>query len=959
MKKLIFLFSILLMNIISFCQTIDIPTVIAGSTGTGALGGNVATANQFYFLGEYIYTDAEIGASNFTSASTSINAIAFNAGSIGSNTNFGNVKVYLQNVPSGTTTFTASMDTATGYTQVFGGASGASVTVNTTGWAEIPISSFVRTPGTNLQILIYRADGIAHQSFLWNFNNGNSANVNANNFRRYTGITPFVSGSSSMPVARVRAQIRLKHYTPNDAYVNNVFSLGKLPTPNATPHIVSANISNNGTSVLTSLPVTLTVTGANSFTNVQTIASLAPGASTVVYFSGYTATIVGIDNIAVTVPMDDDNTNNLKTTVQTVNVNTWSYSQGSIAFGGIGFPTSAGDLVAKFSNSVAGAKVSQVTVNFVGSGQPYKIGFWNATGAGSTPSLIYETTMLTSSTGINVIPISPAVSIPTGDYYVGVRQTGSTNIQFGYQIENVLRPNTFFALNAPSTTWVDFSPLNNYRFMIEPKLELPIDASVSSITIPSGNTCVNASETVTATLSNVGSLPIAAGAAAVTLKITGANPQIISTANVASIAAGASEIINFAGINFSNAGLNNDTVYVNLAGDVEQANDTTKITNTRIARNVALETSASTYPLTANCTEMGWTYYQDASAKNVLAIEWGSNAASKAAALATITLDAADYTATAVSGASATGTFTMKRYWNVNVGAAQPTTAVNVRFFYDAAEKAATDAAALAYKTANAGSFLEPSTWFKTSAGSFVADVAHVTNIGVVGATSLTDVNTSAATIGGVLYAQFDGITSFSGGTYASGVGPSAVLPTVIDYFKASKQGNAHFLNWKINCITVPSVTIILERSADGINFKPIQTLNETAARCGQSFDYIDAAPLVGINYYRLKTITQDGYSKVSTIVALLNTDKGFELVSLSPNPVANITTLSLASAKADKVVLKIINFTGKIVSKQTVNVIAGNNTIDIDFASYSAGVYMIAVKNNEGEEKVIRFMKY
>lgn len=959
MKKIILLLSILLTSIISFCQTIDIVNTPTLVTGTGALGGNVPAANQLYFLGEYIYTDAEIGAGNFTTPSTSIDAIAFNASSIGTTTNFGNVKIYLQNIPIGTTAFTASMDTAIGYTQVFGGASGASVVVNSTGWVEIPITPFVRTIGTNLQILIYRADGIAHQSFTWNSSNGNSVDANALTFRRYTGTTPFVSGSVSMLLNKLRSQVRLKHYTPNDAYVNKVFSLGKLPIPNAAPHIIAANIFNNGTAALISFPVNLTVTGVNSFTNVQTIASLAAGASTVVYFSGYTPTVTGVDNIAVSVPMDDDNTNNLKTVTQTVNTNTWSYSQGTSVGGGIGFTGNTGDLVAKFSNSIAGAKLSQVTVNFVGSGQPYKIGIWNATGAGSTPSLIYETASLTSTAGVNIIPIAPSILIPTGDYYVGVRQTNTTNIQFSYQIENPLRPNTFFFASLPTNIWTDFSPINSYRFMIEPKLELPIDANINNITIPSGNTCVTTNETVTATLNNVGALPIAIGAASVTLKIVGANPQILTTNNLTTIASGASEVINFTGVNYSNAGLNNDTVFVNLAGDIEVANDTAKLINTRIARNIALETSATSYILTANCTDMGWTYYQDASSKNVLAIEWGSNAASKTAAVATLTLDATNYAATAGSGSTATGTFTMKRYWNVNVGASQPTTPVNVRFFYDATEKVATDAAAAAYQLANSGSILKSPKWFKTNTGAFVADVAHVTDLAVLNATALTNVNTSAATIGGVLYAQFDGITSFSGGTYASGVGPSSVLPISIDYFKAYKQGITNILNWKINCISSASVIIILERSIDGVNFNSLQTLNETAVRCGQGFIYTDVSPLAGLNYYRLKTFTPEGYSKISALVALLNTDKGFELIGLTPNPVNNVSTLSIASAKADKVVIKIIDFTGKVVSKKIENVIAGNNTIDISFTSFNAGVYMIAVKGNEGEEKVIRFMKY
>jgi hypothetical protein len=82
-------------------------------------------------------------------------------------------------------------------------------------------------------------------------------------------------------------------------------------------------------------------------------------------------------------------------------------------------------------------------------------------------------------------------------------------------------------------------------------------------------------------------------------------------------------------------------------------------------------------------------------------------------------------------------------------------------------------------------------------------------------------------------------------------------------------------------------------------------------------------------------------------------------LINLSPNPVADKTVLTISSAKADKIDIKVIDFTGKVVNKQMMNLIAGNNTIDIDIATMPSGVYVIAVKNAEGEIKLMRLMKY
>jgi hypothetical protein len=56
---------------------------------------------------------------------------------------------------------------------------------------------------------------------------------------------------------------------------------------------------------------------------------------------------------------------------------------------------------------------------------------------------------------------------------------------------------------------------------------------------------------------------------------------------------------------------------------------------------------------------------------------------------------------------------------------------------------------------------------------------------------------------------------------------------------------------------------------------------------------------------------------------------------------------------------LVITDVIGKVVVKQTVNVIAGNNPLDMNFAILGAGTYTIAATNAEGEVKTTRFVKY
>ncbi len=201
------------------------------------------------------------------------------------------------------------------------------------------------------------------------------------------------------------------------------------------------------------------------------------------------------------------------------------------------------------------------------------------------------------------------------------------------------------------------------------------------------------------------------------------------------------------------------------------------------------------------------------------------------------------------------------------------------------------------------------------------------------------------------------GMAGFS--EFALGGELNVSLPVSIEYLKGSKQSFGNLLDWKVNCTSAPSVVMELERSVDGRRFNAIKIESATAARCQQGFNYIDAMPLAGINYYRLKITDPIGAFRYSNIIAILNKDKGFELISIAPNPVIESAILTLSSAKAGKVDIVISDVAGKVIAKQINTVIAGSNPISMNFSKLGAGTYAVTVVNADGETKTTRFVKY
>ena len=149
-----------------------------------------------------------------------------------------------------------------------------------------------------------------------------------------------------------------------------------------------------------------------------------------------------------------------------------------------------------------------------------------------------------------------------------------------------------------------------------------------------------------------------------------------------------------------------------------------------------------------------------------------------------------------------------------------------------------------------------------------------------------------------------------------------------------------------------------MERSTDGRNYNSIYSIFATALRCQQPFNYTDNQPAKGINYYRLKMTDSDGKVTYSTVVPLINAVKGIDVMNIAPNPVVNSAfNLQISSADKTQVELVITDMQGRILKKQSVNMIAGFNTIPMNVKNLAAGTYQLFGNTTDGRTRVLRFV--
>lgn len=189
--------------------------------------------------------------------------------------------------------------------------------------------------------------------------------------------------------------------------------------------------------------------------------------------------------------------------------------------------------------------------------------------------------------------------------------------------------------------------------------------------------------------------------------------------------------------------------------------------------------------------------------------------------------------------------------------------------------------------------------------------------------------------------------------------GNLGAIPIKVEYFRGSKQGNNHVLDWKVVPVNTLNGTLSLERSSDGHSFSSIYSITATAVRMQQPFSYSTNNLLKGTNYYRLKLTDDNGVVTYSSIVVLLNSNKSFELVNITPNPVKEGRfQLNITAAEPLTMEVVVSDMAGRVVSRQTNNLISGFNALEVHMSSLASGMYQVMGVIGGERTRVVRMVK-
>jgi hypothetical protein len=183
-----------------------------------------------------------------------------------------------------------------------------------------------------------------------------------------------------------------------------------------------------------------------------------------------------------------------------------------------------------------------------------------------------------------------------------------------------------------------------------------------------------------------------------------------------------------------------------------------------------------------------------------------------------------------------------------------------------------------------------------------------------------------------------------------------ASLPLKMGEFTASKQAAGITLNWE-TLHEQNTASFNVERSGNGLDFTAIgKVAAKGYSASKEQYNFTDAAPLAGTNYYRLKLVDADNRASYSQTIVIKNSNTLVN-IEVFPNPVSDLLQVQLPTKQNGPANIIITDADGKIVFTKPVQLSIGNNATSIPVHQLPNGVYQFTLEN-KGDRQTKSFIK-
>ncbi len=175
----------------------------------------------------------------------------------------------------------------------------------------------------------------------------------------------------------------------------------------------------------------------------------------------------------------------------------------------------------------------------------------------------------------------------------------------------------------------------------------------------------------------------------------------------------------------------------------------------------------------------------------------------------------------------------------------------------------------------------------------------------------------------------------------------NGALPVSITSLKAFQKNAGVQVEWNtVNELNMAAYEV--EKSTDATSFAKAGTVTATGS---STYNWFDANPVNGSNYYRIKLVDKNGTSRYTQVV---NVKIGGmkNSFAIAGNPVRNKTiTLQMENVEKGSYTVTVFNSLGQTIASRTISHAGGSATETIALGNVAAGTYQLSIIGNNVKE--------
>jgi len=175
-----------------------------------------------------------------------------------------------------------------------------------------------------------------------------------------------------------------------------------------------------------------------------------------------------------------------------------------------------------------------------------------------------------------------------------------------------------------------------------------------------------------------------------------------------------------------------------------------------------------------------------------------------------------------------------------------------------------------------------------------------------------------------------------------SGINTCTALPVSLsDFTAAPGSNNSVELSWTTAQESSFS-HFAVQRSAKGETWESIATVQSKGySSIHTDYQFTDASPLAGANYYRLQLVNVDGTFSYSKVVQITKASGNNGQISIFPNPIVNLT-FNVKVPSTETTLVKVYTMDGRLLYSTS---LTGQNQYQVKLPANASGSNFLAIQ--------------